>query len=396
MKFKTFSSVALFVLFFSGCTTSNDNNSLPPPKYFELTNPKTFLLDDAKPRFLPDAVDTNCGAIWEYMSVRNGRWLPAVMKSYEAPNTSAKQIDLKGTKDAYMSMYGGTADENWHFLIYNPKPPGLENSTPWAISSWNSSTGNLQLLDQQDSGPVPSISADKGYLAYTNFYRDDKNSDDLGVFLVKSDGTQEKKLIEPQSGAVSLAWPYAFVLKKNDLNTQASEVQNQFHIERINVVNGERLSIPGPSSGRATFAANKRNLFIGRPDGSIDVADLEGHVQEHFLIPNNQRIGMGNRLDNGFLFLGEDSKTNLSYSAILVTHNQTWRLIYLSRQLSNTANNVGQNIVGNGKCVYWIDERTKLPSPDQDKGDLFVRHVHHYGFIEQIISQAKPVATNSK
>jgi hypothetical protein len=394
MNYRNICSALLFVVLSSACSAPNQEKSFLSPTYFEIENPRTFLIDDSKPRFLPDAIDSNCGAIWEYLTFRKNQWLPKRTKFYELPNQASEEIHLPGRRDAYMTTYGGTTDDEWHYLIYNHMESGSANSTPWTISSWNSSTKAVTELDHHDYGPIPSVSADNGYLAYSSFYNAGDESNDLGIFLTKADGTQKRKLIEPESGAVSLVWPYAFVLKKSTQTTDSSETQ--FHLLRINVVNGQRLEIPGLSAGRATFAANRHNLFIGRPDLSVDIADLSGNILMHFPIPNNRHIGMARPLDDGFLFLGEDSESNLAFSAILVSYQKTWRMIYLSRQLVDSATNLGQNIVGSGRCVYWIDGRSSLLSPDKDKGDLFARRIHHYGFVERILKEATPIATVTK
>lgn len=404
MKYRTICSAMILVVLSSACSASNQENSFLSPTYYEIKNPRTFLIDDSKPRFLPDAIDSNCGAIWEYLTFRKNQWLPKRTKFYELPNQESEEIILPGRRDAYMATYGGTTDNEWHYLIYNHMESGSANSTPWTISSWNSSTKTVTELDHHDYGPIPSVSADNGHLAYSAFYKDGNESNDLGIFLTKADGTQKRKLIEPESGAVSLVWPYAFVLKKStETSTDASKSaqttdssETQFHLLRINVMNGQRLEIPGLSAGRATFAANRHNLFIGRPDLSVDITDLSGNILMHFPIPNNRHIGMARPLDDGFLFLGEDSESNLAFSAILVSYQKTWRMIYLSRQLVDSAANLGQNIVGSGRCVYWIDGRSSLLSPDKDKGDLFARRIHHYGFVEQILKEATPIATVSK
>jgi hypothetical protein len=404
MNYRTICSALLLIFLGSSCSESNQGNSPFSPKYYEIKDPRTFLIDDSRPKFLPDAVDTNCGAIWEYLTYRKNQWLPKRTKYYELPKNSSEEIHLPGRRDAYMTIYGGTTDNEWHYLIYNHMNSGSMNSTPWTISSWNRSTKSVAHLDHQDYGPVPSLSADNGYLAYSAFYNSGLESNDLGIFLTKADGSQKRRLIEPESGAVSLVWPYAFVLKKIDsATTEASQSaqtidnsENQFRLLRINVVNGQRLEIPGLSAGRATFSANHQNLFIGRPDRSVDIADLSGNVLMNYPIPNNQHIGMARPLDDGFLFLGEDSETRLAFSAILVSYQKTWRLIYLSRQVADSTTNVGQNIVGHGRCVYWIDERLSMPSPEKDKGDLFARRIHHYGFVEEIIKEASPIVALSK
>lgn len=377
-------------LLFAGCQGTNGTKQV---EFLENKSPESFVIKNAGSRRLPSAVGDDCDAIWEFGTVRKNlpdinesRWFPEETKYLVSPTGVTEEIQLPGPSPSFKSLYSGEADGDNRYLVYAHTPQTKTvNQTQWTLTSWNKPTKTMRIIAANDLGPEPDISADNGYIAYTDLVNAKSQNSTLGIFLARGDMSTKPKLIEADSGAVSLSWPYAFVLKRT--STPKNDGSYLFSIDRLDIKSGSRLRIDSGTMGRASFAAGSRYLFIGKPTGEILITDLDGNHVLNFSVPNAFSVLMVDDLENGFVFRVMGTERELGYSAMLVETNSGWKMVTLSR-VNDKFQMTPENIYGHQNCVYWFDSRTATPSPDAPKGDTWYRRIHHFGTISEILKLA--------
>jgi hypothetical protein len=327
------------------------------------------------------------------MEERGSRWLPQRTKFYEAPSGRSTKVELPSTADALLNLYSGTSNGDWHVLVYNPQTNSQANSTPWEMASWNSRSKQLVKLDSPSGGPIPSLSADHDLLAYSAPGRTVATSTDLNTYIRHIDGSDAAKVLEPNATAVALVWPFAFVVKpiESTASSTATSSTDPYQIVRIDLRTNVRSEISSTTAGRGAFTANESHLFIGHMNGNVDVTDLNGTRVATLTLPHTQ-FGMASPLDDGFMFIGSSTSDESGYSAVLIEDHHKWKFIVLSRRDTTDLAHAGQNITGNGKCVYWVDGRSGVPSPDKSLGDPLLRRINHFATIDSIIKAATPIS----
>lgn len=385
----------LLPLLFTGCEGTNATKQV---EFLENKSPESFVIENAGSRRLPSAIGDECEAIWEFGTVRKNlpginesRWFPEETKYLISPGGVTEEIQLPGPSPSFKSLYSGEADGELRYLVYAHTPQTkTANQTQWTLMLWNKSTKTMRVITKNDFGPEPDISADNGYIAYTDFVNAESQNSTLGIFLARGDLSTKPKLIEANSGAVSLSWPYAFVLKRT--STPKNDGSYLFSIDRLDIKSGSRLRIDSGTMGRASFASGKKYLFIGKSNGEILITDFDGNHVLNFSVPKAFSVLMVDDLANGFVFRVMGTERKLGYSAMLVETESGWKMVILSR-VNDKFQTTPEDVYGHQNCVYWFDSRTAVPSPDVRKGDTWSRQIHHFGTVAEILKLA--IETNT-
>ena len=300
---------------------------------------------------------------------------------------------LPGEPGSNLSPYSGEAWGDYIVLSYCHKAnPGI-NTTPWTLAAWNRKTGSTAILDSREDGPEPAISVDHGVVTYSATADKDGLSKTMNIYRVDVDGSTPPRVIEHDSGAVQMSWPYAFALKRK-LESRSSG-RYVFNLKRIDLQSDEKLILPQPNAGRGAFAVSGQHVLNATESGDVVVADLNGRIEVSGHVPDNFHFGGAGPVENGFFFIGDDGKSlHDTYSAILVLQHGKWNFVRLARM--SWADKFEQStihVVGNGKFVYWSDGRTAKSSRQYPDNVADFTDIWHSATIEQLIIGSKYVST---
>lgn len=226
-------------------------------------------------------------------------------------------------------------------------------NVPWVIRSYDRRTGAVRELAHfaVDAGGAPVATPymdpelDHGVVVWAAGH-----GDRAAAYAAPADGSLPPRMVEDDAGDIEIAWPYAFVLKRD---TDVDADGDHYHLLRIDLRDDSRMRMPGEVAG--AFAVGHDQVFVDRPDGVLEVTDLEGRVQLSYRASFASRTLQADAVVGGFVVSNEDGSYLLDVDG---------------RSLILLGGRSGANDVrGNGAWVWWTDAVSADQRSGTDWGD---------------------------
>ena len=282
--------------------------------------------------------------------------------------------------------YYGDSDTDWIVWWGDQSSTELYN-VPWYLyvsrRDGSETREVAHYASSKDGSPVPTPYLypfiDHGWIVWAA----SDETPQANAYAAPADGSAPPTIIEPDSGWVTISYPFVYTMKRIELSTDATSDPTgpmyKYFIRVHNLVDGKSFDLPNTSI--MTFFSNADSLFVQRDNFSLDVLAHDGTFKTNL------------NLDVGFIQAANSTTNGLAFSTesgsyLLQNEGGSWLLVELGgRPYANV-------VAAKRNWVYFLD----APDAEGRKGLTDKNHPDgppafpRWGTVETFVKLARDAA----